>query len=170
MTRILNLTQHAATEEQTSAGVVDFTGDDRETLTRLLTVPAATLVGGLARVDIQRRVDTIVSRLVLPELEHAARSIALSWWQAGEQGYAPPTGGEAFDRMTGFARNSGLKAMIGGLPAMMRPLEEALVAVGVMPVYAVSERESVEQTMPDGSVRKVNVFRHVGFYAPYANM
>jgi hypothetical protein len=163
---IINLTQHPATPEQIDAGVVDFTGDDRETLTRLLTVPATTLVGGLARVDIQRRVDTIVSRMVLPELERAAHAIAISWWQAGEQGYGPPTAAEAFGRLYGFARNSGLKAMIGGLPAMMRPLEEALIRVGVMPVYAVSERESAEQAMPDGSVRKVNVFRHMGFVRP----
>ena len=54
-------------------------------------------------------------------------------------------------------------AMIGGAPWMMRALEDALLDMGVQSVYAFSVRESVEQVQPDGSVRKVNVFRHTGF-------
>lgn len=55
------------------------------------------------------------------------------------------------------------RAMIGGAPFLMAPLEEALRDHGIEPVYAFSMRESVDQHMPDGSVRKVNVFRHAGF-------
>ena len=55
------------------------------------------------------------------------------------------------------------QAMIGGAPWMMRALENALLAVGIQPVYAFSVRESFEAVQPDGSVRKVNVFRHAGF-------
>lgn len=54
-------------------------------------------------------------------------------------------------------------AMIGGAPWMMAELERALLDMGVRSVYAFSVRESIEQTQPDGSVRKVNVFRHAGF-------
>jgi len=54
-------------------------------------------------------------------------------------------------------------AMIGGAPYLMAPLEYALGLVRVQPMYAFSVRESIEQTQPDGSVRKVNVFRHAGF-------
>ncbi len=54
-------------------------------------------------------------------------------------------------------------AMIGGAPYLMAPLERELHMVGITPVYAFSTRESTEQTQPDGSVRKVNVFRHAGF-------
>jgi len=54
-------------------------------------------------------------------------------------------------------------AMIGGAPYLMASLEQELVAHGITPVYAFSTRESVEETQPDGSVRKVNVFRHAGF-------
>ena len=54
-------------------------------------------------------------------------------------------------------------AMIGGAPFFMPVLEKALREVGITPVYAFSVRESVEQSQPDGSVRKVNVFKHVGF-------
>lgn len=54
-------------------------------------------------------------------------------------------------------------AMIGGAPYFMRPLEKALWAVGIRPLYAFSMRESVERTRPDGTVEKVAAFRHVGF-------
>ena len=54
-------------------------------------------------------------------------------------------------------------AMIGGALWLMGPLASALRAAGVHPVFAFSRRESVEQTQPDGSVKKVQVFRHAGF-------
>lgn len=54
-------------------------------------------------------------------------------------------------------------AMIGGAPYLMPALEKALQAVCITPLYAFSVRESVEQPQADGSVRKVNVFRHAGF-------
>lgn len=56
-------------------------------------------------------------------------------------------------------------AMIGGAPYLMAPLEAALDEAGIAALYAFSVRESVEQTQPDGSVRKINVFRHAGFIA-----
>ena len=49
--------------------------------------------------------------------------------------------------------------MIGGAPYLMAPLISELPNS----VFAFSERVSEEQQLPDGSVRKVNVFRHVGF-------
>ena len=55
-------------------------------------------------------------------------------------------------------------AMIGGAPAMMRPLEDALLAYNIQPLYAFSKRESVEIEQPDGSVIKENVFRHAGWW------
>jgi hypothetical protein len=57
----------------------------------------------------------------------------------------------------------GISAMIGGAPFFMRPLEEALLADGVEPVYAFSRRESADQPQSDGTVKKVAVFRHTGF-------
>lgn len=54
-------------------------------------------------------------------------------------------------------------AMIGGAPYLMAPLEAALRAKGIRPLYAFSERTSVEETLPDGSVRKTAVFIHKGF-------
>ncbi len=54
-------------------------------------------------------------------------------------------------------------AMIGGAPYLMSALESALMFRGIAAVYAFSKRESVEETLEDGSVRKTIVFRHVGF-------
>ena len=58
---------------------------------------------------------------------------------------------------------AGTAAMIGGAPFLMGALERALKDVGVQPLYAFSCREAQEVTNPDGSVRKVAVFRHLGF-------
>jgi hypothetical protein len=55
------------------------------------------------------------------------------------------------------------RVMIGGAPYLMGALENAVRECGFTPVYAFSKRESEEITQPDGSVRKVQVFRHCGF-------
>lgn len=55
------------------------------------------------------------------------------------------------------------KAMIGGAPFFMSTLEKALKERGVTPVYAFSQRESVEEVQEDGTVVKRNVFKHIGF-------
>lgn len=55
-------------------------------------------------------------------------------------------------------------AMIGGAPYLMAPLEQALRERGIAPLYAYSERRSVESTDPaTGEVTKTNVFVHLGF-------
>ena len=58
---------------------------------------------------------------------------------------------------------SGLDVMIGGAPFLMSALESALMDLHLIPHYAFSERKSAEQIQDDGSVRKVNVFQHLGF-------
>jgi hypothetical protein len=55
------------------------------------------------------------------------------------------------------------QAMIGGALWLMAPLAEALRARSVEPLFAFSVRETAEQPQPDGSVRRVSVFRHAGF-------
>ena len=57
-------------------------------------------------------------------------------------------------------------AMIGGAPYLMSPLQWHLQQVGIVPLYAFSERVSSEEVQPDRSVRKVNTFKHGGFYNP----
>ncbi len=58
---------------------------------------------------------------------------------------------------------NGQEVMIGGAPYLMGPLEKALTLRGMTPFYAFSERVSSEETLPDGSVRKTQIFRHAGF-------
>jgi len=54
-------------------------------------------------------------------------------------------------------------AMIGGAPWLMSTLEQALTGRGITPLYAFSVRESTERILPDGTVQKINVFKHAGF-------
>ena len=54
-------------------------------------------------------------------------------------------------------------AMIGGAPYLMRNLEFALSLKGIHAVYAFSKRDIVEKRMPDGSVVKTDIFKHLGF-------
>lgn len=53
--------------------------------------------------------------------------------------------------------------MIGGKPSFMAPLEAALLAAGFAVGYAHSDRVSVDTILPDGSVGKSSVFKHLGF-------
>ena len=55
------------------------------------------------------------------------------------------------------------QVMIGGALWLMGPLTRKLKAERYIPVYAFSVRESEEEILPDGSVRKVNIFKHKGF-------
>lgn len=67
-------------------------------------------------------------------------------------------------RIAAIAAEAGVSAaMIGGAPYLMAPLEDALRRRGIRPLYAFSVRESVEETLSDGTVRKTAVFRHQGF-------
>ena len=62
--------------------------------------------------------------------------------------------------------NEPMMAMIGGAPFLMAALERELINEGITPLYAFSERVSVEEQIPDGSVKKTNIFKHVGFVSP----
>ena len=67
-------------------------------------------------------------------------------------------------KLAEYALESGCKrAMIGGAPYLMSALETALKAQGIAPVYAFSQRESVETVTADGIVTKTNMFKHIGF-------
>ena len=76
-----------------------------------------------------------------------------------------PTDAEICRRAESIAnlanRTSCERALIGGVPFLMSALEPALFGKVIQPVYAFSLRESVEKTMPDGSVHKVGKFRHI---------
>lgn len=54
-------------------------------------------------------------------------------------------------------------AMIGGAPFFMPILQTILQEYGVDVCYAFSQRQSVEETLPNGDVKKTQTFRHTGF-------
>lgn len=62
----------------------------------------------------------------------------------------------------------GDKVMIGGAPFFMEELSHSVREMGMFPVFAFSRRESVEKQMPDGTVQKVAIFKHLGFVEPTA--
>lgn len=57
-----------------------------------------------------------------------------------------------------------LHPMIGGVPFLMSLLEDAFEDAGLTPYYAFSKRVSEDQVQPDGSIKKVSTFKHVGLY------
>lgn len=123
----LNLTQHAATPEQLSAGAVELHPATQQRVRALLTF------------------DSIPSSAEMRERADELAGIA-----AG-----------AMEIETGVADRG--RVMIGGAPFFMAALETALRRHGLTPVYAFSRRESVDECMPDGSIRKTAIFRHLGF-------
>ena len=62
-----------------------------------------------------------------------------------------------------MARDFGYEAiMVGGYPALMMALGLAKEGHQIRVFFAHSDRVSEERTMPDGTVRKVAVFKHIG--------
>ena len=80
---------------------------------------------------------------------------------------AIPTKREVLDRALDIAdlaaRAGAERAMIGGALWLMHPLAVALRDRAIEPVYAFTRRETVEEAQPDGTVKKVAVFRHAGW-------
>lgn len=159
---ILNLTQHPATPEQIKAGVVDVPSEQRPRLTALLTFPAKDLADNpsAAYQFIESRARSLVSEFVLPELMSRASALL------AEGGYTA-FGPEALTLLRPGTVT--VEVMIGGASFFAAPLERALLDVGAQPLYALSERESVEEVLPDGTVKKIGVFRHLGFLAVPTN-
>jgi hypothetical protein len=140
---IVNMTQHPATVEQLAAGVFDPTPEERAEIVALLTFDTLPEKG-----EIEERAEEL-ALTALAILAARFRSLSKSEQE------------QLLDR-------DGLSyyAMIGGAPYLMPHLEQEMVGAGVNPLYAFSTRESVEETLPDGSVKKTAVFRHKGFVAP----
>ena len=71
-------------------------------------------------------------------------------------------GGRA-ERLADLAYETGAEAaMIGGAPYLIIALHDALVGRDIQPLYACSERVSVEKE-EGGEIIKTSVFKHVGF-------
>lgn len=167
---ILNLTQHTATADQVAAGVIDVLTADRKLLTELLTVPAFELIyGELPTYETWDGYSEPPAGYDGPGTSSPGRDPAECILDRANRlarfaihAFGVATGGDpwADPWCPTFA---GTRVMIGGLPALQAPLARALAMVGFRPVFAVSDRVSVDVTQPDGSVRKVSEFRHLGF-------
>lgn len=120
---IINLTQHNASPEQITAGVVDVPAELKAELTALL---------------------TFTSLPTKEEIDEAAMNVAAMAVLCTQGSDAPA-------------------AMIGGAPYLMAALEVALRHYNIKPLYSFSERVSEEKIEADGTVRKVNYFKHKGF-------
>lgn len=138
---IINLTQHTATAEQIAADVFDASPEQRAEIARLLTFDELPNRG-----DIRDRAY---------ELAFLARQILNAKFAELS----------ADERDLELRLGSGICAMIGGAPFLMAALADELSQLSVYALYAFSTRESVEEIQPDGSVRKIAVFRHKGFVA-----
>ena len=79
-----------------------------------------------------------------------------------------PTRNEICNRawtLAQIAYQSGETAiMIGGAPYLMGPLESNLrSSMQLTVLYSFTQRVSEEQSLPDGTVKKTAVFKHVGW-------
>jgi len=153
MPKIVNLTQHTATESQAAAGLADLPTAERLELSKLLTVPADALKASdeFLDYDLSGRAQEIVSRWAVPAIAERIRSAA---------------GADADDDadvIRVHRQAAAVRFMVGGQADLMEYLEAAIRRVGGIPVRALTERVSEDQTQPDGSVRKVAVFRHLRF-------
>ncbi len=140
--KIINLTQHRATQSQLDSGVIDLSEYYRAQL-----VEALNFTGMPSRTTILDRCDDIYQLVcsVIGQLEDNDKLF---------------DGEDLWDEKT--ILNYGYSFMIGGAPYLMCPLQQELSHIGQV-VYAYSERVSEKVVQPDGSVKKINVFKHLGF-------
>lgn len=134
MQPIINLTQHQPTPDQVAAGVVSINYGD---------APLAFPVIAVDREQDNARLLCALNFRKIPtesEVYAAAEEIVMV-----------------------ALHYECKKAMIGGAPFLMTALAQALMKVGIEPVYAFSERIVVEKADEAGQVTKTAVFKHVGF-------
>ena len=73
-------------------------------------------------------------------------------------------------KIAALAEQEGAKSvMIGGALFFMSWLEKALLGKGINIKYSFSIRESQDVHLDDGTVRKEQLFKHIGFYERLAN-
>ena len=139
--RIINLTQHKGTEAQAKAGLVEWMAEHLGHSDWILDL------GGDSS-DWETRAPTD-----LAEVLNVAPSDDI-----------PPVLAARAEEVAGWVEEMACRAaMIGGHFGLTVALSEALTMRGILPVRAVTERKAAEQAQPDGSVRKVSRFEHIGF-------
>ena len=151
---IINLTQHNASEEQIKAGVIDLPSPYREKLVELLTfneMPSCD--------EIQKRAGAIYDLVIdfcldknspiKDEIKEMVRS-------------ANGNFGDKYRIREKEFQKLNLAFMIGGALWLMKSLIEELEGIG-QPLFAFTKRIVKETPQPDGSIKKVAIFKHKGF-------
>ena len=128
MTRIINLTQHTATQSQLDAGVEELKPELKERLLKALN-----FIGVPTYKDIQEAAD---------EMYHIMHKYSYCYTCIDVPAF-----------------------MVGGHPALMCALTQFSSIYRMK--FAASDRVSEEVIQEDGSVRKINVFKHIGFINMY---
>lgn len=134
---IINCTQHSPTAEQQAAGV--FNSVAQLVVKELLTfneLPSQETLMNRAN-DLTEIIEASILAAHFGEVDYDDADIA-------------------------EMKEAGVYAMIGGAPYLMAHLESALRKAGITPLYAYSERVSVE-VEKNNVVTKTNVFQHKGF-------
>ena len=151
---IINLTQHQANEEQIKAGVVDLPFSYRNELVKLLTfnkLPTCNKVEKRAGAIYDLIIDFCLNESS-PVRNEVEKMIISS---DGEYGNKYEINETEFRKLN-------LAFMIGGALWLMKPLIEELENIGT-PLFAFTKRVVEEIPQPDGTVKKIAVFKHEGF-------
>ena len=144
--KTLNLTQHAATQDQIEIGVIDLPLGLSQRVKDFLTFHAVPSVEELR--ERAEKLAAMASELQWTLAEKASQDAAPYYW--GEYvDMEPPLAAYLADFR---------QVVVGGAPFFMGPLCAALKEYSFEPVFAFSVRESV-----DGSIRKTAVFKHSGW-------
>lgn len=53
--------------------------------------------------------------------------------------------------------------LLGGAPFLMAPLEQSLLKQHITPLYSFSIRQTKEEVLPNGSIKKIQIFDHQTF-------
>ena len=154
--RILNLTQHKLTIEQEIAGV--YTKQHQAIKLALTFNEMPT------KATIEDKVQELVHIVDSERYTYAQMMGQHAFESLEECGLSHEECCEKAHQTFANTLDMPFRAMIGGAPYLMGPLESALKAEGIIPMYAYSERVGEEFSKPDGSVEKRFVFKHLGFY------
>ena len=151
MQKTLNFTQHSASKDQLEAGVIDLPESVQQVVKGLLTFHAVPSVEEIR--DRAEKLAYEANYQVWLLAEKQENELAPYYW--GEDEHLAPSPAQC--------RSEFARVMIGGAPYLMGPLAAALRYHGLEPVFAFTERVSVDEVQPDGSVRKTAVFKHSGW-------
>ena len=102
----------------------------------------------IAIVEIESKVETLVTL-----------ACKAAYWQAVSENRLSPHEDE--DEILCAMRYT--PVMVGGAPWLMAPLVAGLKAAKLTPVFAYSQRESVDTVNEDGTVSKTSIFVHRGW-------